>query len=258
MSSEDEESKAKRRKKQRYNHYMRDYMREYRSKALYNQKSNAKRCAKLKTIPSKECACGGKYKDDKAFYKRHTQSLKHKSWEKHQDVLSKMKDADIAKDENQANLILGRKMRTNLVTSDKTKIDFLLEYEEELLEMIKAMGEEQEESEEEEQEESEEEEPKNIIMEVRETESSTSCASTTEGESETTETSEEESEGEDTEEPNETSTEEDETEEEEDETEEEEDEKEEEEDDDPSGDKYLKTLFEDPRFVKKGNSFVFV
>lgn len=285
------------------------YARAYRER---NPDYSSRNNRKVVEAPSIQCECGGFYKDAKQTKRTHIQSIKHECWKEKQTIINMFIEAGQHSDKEESNTRIDALCIKKGYYTNKSKLILYSRMKAELQkklnrteEEIKQESEEEEEKEEkkvvkrpfglshaekiiqlsrqQKEEESEEEEPKNVIMEVRETESSSSCASTTEGESETTETSEEESEGEDTEEPNETSTDEEHSEEYKRYLQREKerakaryerykavpvaetcgspppnDETEEEEDDDPYGDKYLETLSQDPRFKKKGNSFVFV
>ena len=282
------------------------YARAYRER---NPDYSSRNNRKVVEAPSIQCECGGFYKDAKQTKRTHIQSIKHECWKEKQRIINMFIEAGQHSDKEESNTRIDALCCKKGYYTNKSKLILYGRMKAQLQkklnrteEEIKQESEEEEEKEEkkvvkrpfglshaekiiqlstqQKEEQESDEEPKNIIMEVSETDSSSSCASTTEEESGTSQTSEEESEGEDTEEPNETSTDEDGEEylqrekqrakarferykavpvaetcgspPPNDETEEEEEDK------DPYGDKYLETLFQDPRFKKKGDSFFFV
>ena len=104
----------------------REYMRVYREHnpppKEYSQKSNAKRKALLKSLPSKECKCGGTYKNYPQCKQKHLETYKHQAWYAEKNLIKLMVRAGEAKDRTSAKRQLDKRLKTRYAYTDKNKV----------------------------------------------------------------------------------------------------------------------------------------
>ncbi len=187
----------------------REYMATYREHNPpprdYNIKGNEKRKKLLKSLPSIECKCGGKYKNYPQCKKKHLDSYKHQAWYAEQQLTALMVEAGEAKDEAEAKRQLEKRLNTRCAYTDKSKVIAMDDIGENINniwrakkhkeeakprrktkethheKMIRIAAETQESS-------SSEEEPQNVIIEAKNSPPPTPCPSSSEAESESDET----------------------------------------------------------------------
>jgi hypothetical protein len=187
----------------------REYMATYREHNPqprdYNIKGNEKRKKLLKSLPSIECKCGGKYKNYPQCKKKHLDSYKHQAWYAEKQLTALMVEAGEAKDEAEAKRQLEKRLNTRCAYTDKSKVIAMDDIGENINNiwraknhtekakprrktkethheaMIRIAAEAQD-------SESSEEEPQNEIIEAEKSPPPTPCPSSSEAESESDET----------------------------------------------------------------------
>ena len=187
----------------------REYMATYRehnpTPRNYNVKGNEKRKKLLKSLPSIECKCGGKYKNFPQSKQKHLESYKHQVWYAEKQLTALMVSAGEAKDEATAKRQLEKRFNTRCAYTDKSKVIAMDDIGENINNIMKAKKHKKEATprpktkethhekmiriaaEAQESESSDEEEPHNEIIEAEKSPPPTPCPSNSEGGSESEE-----------------------------------------------------------------------
>jgi len=190
--------------------YMKTYREHNPVSREYSIKSNEKRKAMLKALPSVECKCGGSYKKHPLNKQKHCDTYKHQAWFAEQQLLALMVKAGEAKDEAGARRQLERRFATRGAYTDKRKVVVMDELGENINGIMKAENHIEEEKPRpkkkethhekmirmaaETQESSSDEEYQNEIIEAQKIIPPTPCPSSSEEESEESEETETETE----------------------------------------------------------------